>query len=579
MTFNVIKKLNDQGKYRAVVDHLARWEADGILDTFTEQEQIECVYYQSSALQQMEQWDKALQTVLAARQKYPSPADRSLLLALLTPQIFPLCQMNRFDEAFDVITEGDTVLASLTVEERETGACWIAYFEAEKGVYYCFKQDYGTALEYGQRALASREDLGDLDDIAHSLVGLEWFYRIKGEFDTAFSYCQRILAIYKQMGNSHGIAYAFRKLGWNYLHKGEYDTALAYYQQELSIYEETGDPTMINSALFDLANIYLIKGEYDTALEYNHRLAREIEDPKNKSGCFTLFALIYYSKGELDTAQDYIQQALAIQETVDCFYVSGLIHHAQGELDTAFECLQQVLNFWEPTGNDVGITWALFPLFQVVLAQKNLLKAREYLTRLQQLPTRASHPWIYSTSRLAEALVLKESPRARDKFQAQTILEQLVKEEEVQRADYTALAIIQLCDLLIAEVKLYGELSVWEEAKALIEKLERMAQDHHSFSLSVEALLLRAKAATVDGNLPQALNYYEKARLAATSKNLTRLLVKVDKEQKRFEADFEKMQYLIQSNASLQERVTNAQMENYIKKVQVLLKMDMPRES
>ncbi|MFX0095822.1 MAG: hypothetical protein ACFFBD_29050 [Candidatus Hodarchaeota archaeon] len=152
-------------------------------------------------------------------------------------------------------------------------------------------------------------------------------------------------------------------------------------------------------------------------------------------------------------------------------------------------------------------------------------------------------------------------------------------QEEVLWLDLTALAMIQLSDLLIAEVKLYGEPQVWEEAKVLIDKLYGLAQDQPSFSMSVEALLLRAKAAVVDGDLPQALKYYEQARLTANEKNLTGLLVKVDTEQKRFEAEFATWQQLIQSNASLQERVKTAQMEDYIKQVQLQLKMNPPPES
>ncbi|MFX0091609.1 MAG: hypothetical protein ACFFBD_07580 [Candidatus Hodarchaeota archaeon] len=112
LTVNTIKKLIDQGKYQAVVDQLAQWEADGILDTFTEAEQTECIYYQSFALSWgLEQWETAVQHVLAARQKHPSPTDRRLLLALFSSQIIPLCQANRLDEALEVITEGNALLA------------------------------------------------------------------------------------------------------------------------------------------------------------------------------------------------------------------------------------------------------------------------------------------------------------------------------------------------------------------------------------------------------------------------------------------------------------------------------------
>ncbi|MFW9994336.1 MAG: hypothetical protein ACFFD4_19995 [Candidatus Odinarchaeota archaeon] len=56
-------------------------------------------------------------------------------------------------------------------------------------------------------------------------------------------------------------------------------------------------------------------------------------------------------------------------------------------------------------------------------------------------------------------------------------------------------------------------------------------------------------------------------------------VAKVSTEQEQFEVEFAIWQQLIERNASLQERVKTAQMEDYIKRAQPLLKMEMPRES
>ncbi|MFX0093706.1 MAG: tetratricopeptide repeat protein, partial [Candidatus Hodarchaeota archaeon] len=502
--------------------------------------------------------------------------------------------MNRLDEAREVINEGDAILKSLTEKERETGAYWIAYFEQRRGDYYVFKKDLDTALEHFHRALALREKIGDLYTIAHSLGKLgeiySGIYSGKGEYDTALDYFQRALGLAKQIGNSDLIAFIFNNIGIIYLSKNEPDTALTYCQQALNIYEEISNPNLIARFLYITVYSYILKGEMNTALEYNRRylsLSREIyqkkENPVHLTRCFTFFAWIHYFKGELDTALDYVQQALVFQgkvglEETIAIFSSALVYQAQGELDAALERFQQCLSDFEQSGDVLWMSTALFYLILVVLAQENHLQAQDYLNRLQKLQIHSQDPGIHLRSRLAEALVLKQSPRLKEKIRAQNILEQLV-EEKVTWFESTALAMVHLSELLIAEVKLYGEPDVWKEAKALIKKLYGMAQDQFSFSMSVEALLLLAKAAVVDGELPQALNYYEQARFTATEKSLTGLLAKVDMEQKRFEADFEKMQTLIQNNASLQERLKSARMEDYIKAIQPLLKMDPPPKS
>ncbi|MFX0094402.1 MAG: hypothetical protein ACFFBD_21880, partial [Candidatus Hodarchaeota archaeon] len=110
-----------------------------------------------------------------------------------------------------------------------------------------------------------------------------------------------------------------------------------------------------------------------------------------------------------------------------------------------------------------------------------------------------------------------------------------------------------------------------EEAKALTERLYTQAQDQHSFSMVVEALLLRARFVTIDGDLQLALKYLDQARLTAEEKKLNLLRHKVDAEQKLFEVEFEKWQDLIQRNASLQERLEHARIEDYLKEVQKLV--------
>ncbi|MFX0067380.1 MAG: tetratricopeptide repeat protein [Candidatus Hermodarchaeota archaeon] len=582
MTAQAIKELLKQGKYQAGLDLLSQREADGTFDTFTEKQQIECIYYKSYALYWgLGQREEALQIILAAREKYTSPNDRSLLLVLLNQQIFMLCKMARVDEALEVIKEGDAILESLTAKERETGAYWIAFFKNRKAAYYYTKKDWNTALEYYQRALASGEEIGESSIIMNALYNSGLIYAITGEYDTALDYIQRNL----DLGSEN--VFNFICIGAIYLLKGELDTALNYYQQALSISEKSGNPRWIGHALGFITGYYCLKGELDIALEYNHRflsLAKKTGNSESLAGCFLLFAYIYYLKGELETALDYIQQNLAFRGEIsepdvfgDPILLSAWIYHAQGELDTALKRLQQRLSEEEHTGNDHFVSATLFSLIRVVLDQNNHFQAQKYLKHLQQLQGRTPNPWIHFHSRLAEALVLKQSPRAKDKFQAQNILEKLVK-EDLLAIWLTALAIIHLCDLLIGEVKLYGELDVWKEAKALIDNLYVMAQDQKSVSLICEALLFRAKFAAIDKKLSQALQYYEQARLIATEKNLPVLLAKVDTEQKRFETEFETWQNLIQSNVSLKERLKHARMDDYIKEVQQILKMDLPRE-
>ncbi|UCG03080.1 MAG: carbon-nitrogen hydrolase family protein, partial [Candidatus Heimdallarchaeota archaeon] len=138
-----------------------------------------------------------------------------------------------------------------------------------------------------------------------------------------------------------------------------------------------------------------------------------------------------------------------------------------------------------------------------------------------------------------------------------------VNEEDIW-FEWTELAMINYCDLLLFEVKSFGDPEVWTEAKTLIQQFSTKAQDQQLFPEIIEALLLHAKFATIEGELQQALKYYDQAKLTATEKNLDLLAQKIAGEKRTFEVEFEKWQELIQSNASLQERLKVARIEEYI---------------
>jgi len=70
---------------------------------------------------------------------------------------------------------------------------------------------------------------------------------------------------------------------------------------------------------------------------------------------------------------------------------------------------------------------------------------------------------------------------------------------------------IHLCELFILEVKVSDDPNLWEEAKNQIQQLYIQAQDQRLFTIIIEALILKARLATVEGELQQTLEYYDKA--------------------------------------------------------------------
>ncbi|MFX0094474.1 MAG: tetratricopeptide repeat protein [Candidatus Hodarchaeota archaeon] len=327
--------------------------------------------------------------------------------------------------------------------------------------------------------------------------------------------------------------------------------------------------------------VYWIKGEVDTALKHHYRslaLHEKIGNFYEVGNSLDRIGFIHWSIDKFDAALDYYQRSLAMFEASgNSYYVAweiymiGTAYRRRGEVKTALDYWQRSLTLFESLGNDIGISYPLSGIIILLsLDLQDHTQAQKYLPKLQKLHERIPNKLIHQQSQLAEALVLKQSKRMADKAQAQAILQQLLNEKNLFFV-WARFAIIHLCELLLIEVKAFGDPEVWEEAKTRIHQLYDWAQDNHLFSMVGEALLLRAKVAAIDGDLQQALKYYEQARFTAKEKKLSLLNQKVDVEQKRFEAEFEKWQALIQRNASLQERLAQSQIDDYIQQVQKLV--------
>ncbi|MFX1251678.1 MAG: tetratricopeptide repeat protein [Promethearchaeota archaeon] len=574
--------LNDlwlKGKYQEVLDLFAQKEAQGKFATFTEDTQIECLYYKSRALERSGQIEASLKLTTAARKKYVSPPNKTLLLALIGAHLYALWRLGRLDEALDVITEGNAILEALTPDERNTGVRWRALFAHLTAVIY-HRCNRNTALKHYQQALVLAEASGDPDLIATTLNNLGVIHWEKEKFDKALDYHQRALAVGEETNNLWSIGYLLNNIGDDYRNKGELDTALKYYQRSFAIRKELDNPSSTASGLTTISWIYWAKGELDTALDYRQKALTILEttgDLRGISNTLSSIGRVHRAKDELDSALDYYQRAVALQKKLvhpkyvaQSYTAIGEVYRAKNNPDMALSYFQQALAIQKLGEWHLATSQTLLFLILLSLDQQEHAPAQTYLTQLQELSDRMPNKWIDLRTQLAKALVLKRSPRMVDKTQAQTMLRKIVS-DEILDFDYTALAMIHLCDLLVLEVKSFGASEAWEEIKALTQQLSVKAKEQHSFVLIGEALLLQAKFVTIEGELQQALEYFAQARLLAEEKNLGLLAQKVAVEENRFKSEFEKWQKLIQRNASLHERLKQAELEDYIQKAQKLV--------
>ena len=359
--------------------------------------------------------------------------------------------------------------------------------------------------------------------------------------------------------------------------KGEIEAELLCLHLGLPLFEKIGDSVLIATTLSIIGSIYFGKGELDTALEYFQRLSKlaKVADKQlGHVGHFEGMALgllgeVYRAKGEIPSALDYFQQGLSLTEKKgesDSALLSsiGTLYHAKGDLDKAKKHFQHALTLQKNEGYGASIAASMFQLILISLDQQEKAQAQYYLTQLRNLQESPPTILIKLYQRVAEALLLKQSKRMKDKVQAQLLLSEITREKVVD-SELTSLAMVHLCELLLEELKLYGEPEVLTEIHEIIRQLHTLAQNQESHYLVIRSFILQAKLAIIDGDLQVALKTLRNAKKTADEKNLGLLREQLSEEEELLESEHDKWQQLIQRNAPIQERLEQVKFEKYIR--------------
>ncbi len=109
--------------------------------------------------------------------------------------------------------------------------------------------DYALAAAHHQRALALRQELGDIDGTAWSMSLLARTFRASGEEAQAQKLLEECTLLWQQVGNRREWANTLCELGSLALQRGEYEQALASAAEGLAIFEAIATPDDAGRAL------------------------------------------------------------------------------------------------------------------------------------------------------------------------------------------------------------------------------------------------------------------------------------------------------------------------------------------
>jgi tetratricopeptide (TPR) repeat protein/predicted amidohydrolase len=575
--FSEVDQLRKAGEYQAALEKMHNFAK---VEELSSDEHLDYLILESKTRLGLGETETALALAEEVKGR-ASPKENPLLFLDASIIIAESCWKSQIlDKGLHAIEEGIKLLEKIQITPEEITKQNLNHRKAlllhHGGLLLWYKGDLDQSLEFHQRSLTIKESLGDKQGIAASLNNLGLACWSKGNLDQAIAFYQQCLAIQEKLGNELDIARTLNNLGNALAQMGDLDLALEKLKQSLAIKEKLGLNYDTALAFNNIGVIYRFKGDLDQAFNYYQRslnLHHELGGQSNIALALGNLGDIHTIKGNLDQALSYLEQSLQIyevlglkQEIARTLNNLGDIYKQKEDLQKASDLFNQSLKLYRELENDLLISVVLLELVRLALHQENHTLARQHLEALKQLKDGSENRVIDQRYRVAKALSLKSSKRARHMVQAGEILEQVI-EEEVMDHFLTTKAMIHLCDLLVLEFKVTGDEQVFEQVKSIVQRLLNIAETQSSHSLLVEATLLQSKIALVELDIDQSMQFLKNAQKIAEEKGLHLLVNKIDHERNLLQNQIDKWEHIIQHKPSRQEMVDLTQLDDLVERM------------
>ena len=497
----------------------------------------------------------------------------------------PLIIFMRWKEAFTEINTAENLVDNMDETYPESEKVWIAELKLAKGIL--------TELLFGERELAIQleqqayeifTEVGDYRGAARALNYINMVYFFEGLLEESIKVAEQSLALSEKNEISHEIAFSFNRIGDYYFSVGKLEAAQTALLKGIKIASKIDHKWIEGELRLTLGKVYYRQGEFQQSqleLQRSFQLAEEVGDQHLSAKSILNSGDLLQIKGDVHGAIEKFHQAFRIFRglkdsncSIDTNLKLGKAYMILGELNLAYQQFQNsfIHRLWNrddnhPT-NDIPLHMYAYPetLFQLVLVTLELElleQAQQYLQRLEKFYVREPNTLINFQVRLAKAMILKRRTRITMKTQAQKILKELVTEKIVDHG-LTVFAILNYCDMLVAELRIYGESEVLNELEDLFQKLIDLGQNKNAPILEVEALLLSSQVSLLEGKTDKAITFLSQAQITAEKESLSYLLPKIIQQQESLDTRMKKGVDYADRTINLKERLEGVQLQSYL---------------
>ncbi len=424
--------------------------------------------------------------------------------------------------------------------KRDKNKYGLAHILFRKGYSLAFTGEHDPAFDFLEEALLLSEEMGSKRLSASIHYTLDTVYSYKGEIDQALKHSKIAIDICREIGDKLIAALALHNhaIGLIY-HKMEYEKGVSLLSEALSNAKEIDSKRTAHAMQNGLISAYIYKGELNRALKFVNEVIGSFAESRDFEGlAITLMhkSQIHQKKGDLDIALQSYTEALEnykILERLDGIRESlaniGKIFQIKGEYDKALHYFYELRKMSVNLKNNVWLALDYSNLISCYLDLGDLEKAAAYLKSLHEIDKKLENKLLKITNKLSTALVLKRNENVQDRMKAKELLKYIIDDEDIE---YQILetAILNLCDLLLIELKKSEDYKLLEELKFFINKLQKIGFRELTYPLLVQTYWLQSQMSLLELNAEEAQHLYTVAQAMAEDKDLDLMARKISDE-------------------------------------------------
>ena len=401
------------------------------------------------------------------------------------------------------------------------------------GSLFVRRGEFDKSLEMYQKYLEIREKTSNQLEIAYAVATIGLFYTVNRNSSEALSYYDRCVKIIEESENNHQIGNLYNRLGITYYYMGNLNKAFDFYEKSLFYYYQLGNKQLIAFSLSNIGNIQKLRGNIDEALEA-HLQCLEIFD-------------------EINSIQNIGAKLLDI----------GNIFLQKGEYEKSLTFLKRGLDYRRKTKSNFFIARSLYNLIKYYYFVNNKSAVAKHLQELKEINKKEENLLLKQITKIAEALLLKMDNRSKSRVQAEELLTEIMNSDIIDIDSYYD-AVLNLCELLVQELKITGNQEVLFEINKILDKLDKKAQEQKSFWLQAEIYWIKANLALLNWDIDGAQQLFTEAQIIAEERGLIQLAKRVSQEFDKTLDQKELWAQLRENNASVIERLEVARLDDLL---------------